>query len=972
MNASMPIMQLLGAVTGSSGQSSPATVYSDGGEGQFSGIMGSLIGANGIGSAVSGADGSSSTINASSFGSTKTTSNQNSSTFAQSTSSETILSALQSGQISPETLDALNVQQANGTLDESVARLAQLLSSLGGGRVVPLSADLDLSQLEAAGIELPEGFANLSPDGKAMLLVSQDALKSLLAGGGWKSGESVPAMLMLGSGEDGQGEVGYLDVSLSVVAAASENDSAPSLSFQLNIDPEATINTLPTAEQATSQPVMELAGLIAGLMALAASDESEEGEQANSNAELAQGENALNMADLIVPVETDAVEAQTDVATIVEPVESDAGETQVEGAYSKELSGIGSGQEALPSVAELTAEINSLIAALTAGQASGSGQVTEDNTKQSATEVLRLLAGQAATDAGQGNNEAARNTLELIGKLGDLSSLSDAEKQQVLAELANGLRSLLQAQADSGEIKETGTARPAALATPVHAFAETSNETPLATATTSVVLTETETGHAAALPVTETAASELTTESATSQTIESGSEAAADKTTAGTNQTQHANDTPANGENMLAALESAAATASELAEKLSVTLPVGKTADTASAVRTESDSALTQNGTTQQAVSQVTAQTEAAIKTAAASLGTETATTVKPQVTAGQQVQGVAEDAPSVRLDSDSKDVKNTVSTIDADGNPSQASTDRTVSLAASAEAGSNSQQVSVPVSLSSLNKARQQQPKTQQTSAASAFSSNSQTLAKAGESNDFLQAVKAAAGEEGVEDLVEATLVNKKGSAKELLTSQLGNTEQSDKSGNSPLQAGLRLESAAGARQDAARVEQAVRQVPVQTTNASEAFEKIVSTARLTTAGTMSELTMKLEPDHLGMMRVKISVDENNVMNARVQVESSEARSLIENNLHRLRESLAEQGIKVEKFSVDVRQEHGQHQNQFAGSADNGEWNQTGRGAAGNAAGSEFSGSKIQGEVSEGKPSTVNKYSYSTLEWVA
>ncbi len=151
--------------------------------------------------------------------------------------------------------------------------------------------------------------------------------------------------------------------------------------------------------------------------------------------------------------------------------------------------------------------------------------------------------------------------------------------------------------------------------------------------------------------------------------------------------------------------------------------------------------------------------------------------------------------------------------------------------------------------------------------------------------------------------------------------------------------------------------------------------FEKIISSARLTRAGSTSELTMKLEPEHLGMLRVKMSVDKNNVMHARIQVESHEARTMIESNLPRLRESLAEQGIRVEKFNVDVRQDQQGQQQQHAGAGNGGEYDQAGRGLSGNAGGSaggDPAGSSNQPEAVGRISAPVNKYGYSTLEWVA
>lgn len=99
--------------------------------------------------------------------------------------------------------------------------------------------------------------------------------------------------------------------------------------------------------------------------------------------------------------------------------------------------------------------------------------------------------------------------------------------------------------------------------------------------------------------------------------------------------------------------------------------------------------------------------------------------------------------------------------------------------------------------------------------------------------------------------------------------------------------------------------------------------IDKIVSTAKLGQNGATSEISLRLEPEQLGVMRVRLSMSDQHNVSARIQVETVEAKALIENSLHRLRESFAEQGLKVEKFNVDVRQDqnhNGNEQNAMSG----------------------------------------------------
>jgi flagellar hook-length control protein FliK len=151
---------------------------------------------------------------------------------------------------------------------------------------------------------------------------------------------------------------------------------------------------------------------------------------------------------------------------------------------------------------------------------------------------------------------------------------------------------------------------------------------------------------------------------------------------------------------------------------------------------------------------------------------------------------------------------------------------------------------------------------------------------------------------------------------------------------------------------------------------NQTEMIGKITQAARLTSSPGTSEISIRLEPDHLGQMRVRLSVDENHFVSARIQVESQEARSLIESSLQRLRESLGEHGLKVEKFSVDVRQDQNQQQGQNSATADRDNPTRTPKGY--------FSEDKpVAAEVEssfvpEEKTASIRKLGYNTLEWVA
>ncbi len=75
----------------------------------------------------------------------------------------------------------------------------------------------------------------------------------------------------------------------------------------------------------------------------------------------------------------------------------------------------------------------------------------------------------------------------------------------------------------------------------------------------------------------------------------------------------------------------------------------------------------------------------------------------------------------------------------------------------------------------------------------------------------------------------------------------------------------------------------------------------------------------LKLSPPELGTLRVEISVKQG-LLTAKLETESVAARAVLLDNLPALRERLAEQEIRIEKFDVDVRDESRQQENASTG----------------------------------------------------
>jgi flagellar hook-length control protein FliK len=66
-------------------------------------------------------------------------------------------------------------------------------------------------------------------------------------------------------------------------------------------------------------------------------------------------------------------------------------------------------------------------------------------------------------------------------------------------------------------------------------------------------------------------------------------------------------------------------------------------------------------------------------------------------------------------------------------------------------------------------------------------------------------------------------------------------------------------------------------------------------------------EVRLRLHPAELGSLSIVVKVQEGGLM-ARVQAETPEARLILVDNLPQLRERLAEQGIRIDQFDVDLR----------------------------------------------------------------
>lgn len=86
--------------------------------------------------------------------------------------------------------------------------------------------------------------------------------------------------------------------------------------------------------------------------------------------------------------------------------------------------------------------------------------------------------------------------------------------------------------------------------------------------------------------------------------------------------------------------------------------------------------------------------------------------------------------------------------------------------------------------------------------------------------------------------------------------------------------------------------------------------FGQIVDHARLINRANNSEMVIKLKPEHLGELTMKISIAGGNI-SASFHSSNSEVRAIIESSLPQLRQELSNQGLKVDNVGVYTSLDH-------------------------------------------------------------
>lgn len=88
---------------------------------------------------------------------------------------------------------------------------------------------------------------------------------------------------------------------------------------------------------------------------------------------------------------------------------------------------------------------------------------------------------------------------------------------------------------------------------------------------------------------------------------------------------------------------------------------------------------------------------------------------------------------------------------------------------------------------------------------------------------------------------------------------------------------------------------------------------QQIVEQARLLQRGTDSEMIIKLNPEHLGQLSLKVSVNGNGGVTATFHTDNAQVRAILETTMTQLKQQLDEQGIKVDNVEVQTGLPDGQ-----------------------------------------------------------
>lgn len=94
--------------------------------------------------------------------------------------------------------------------------------------------------------------------------------------------------------------------------------------------------------------------------------------------------------------------------------------------------------------------------------------------------------------------------------------------------------------------------------------------------------------------------------------------------------------------------------------------------------------------------------------------------------------------------------------------------------------------------------------------------------------------------------------------------------------------------------------------------------FNQVIESAKINISEDVSEMVIKMKPDNLGKLSMKIVV-ERGIVVARFDVESQIVKEAIESNLEDLRNALKDKGFEIQQFDVSVNKDSDNSENYFS-----------------------------------------------------
>lgn len=102
--------------------------------------------------------------------------------------------------------------------------------------------------------------------------------------------------------------------------------------------------------------------------------------------------------------------------------------------------------------------------------------------------------------------------------------------------------------------------------------------------------------------------------------------------------------------------------------------------------------------------------------------------------------------------------------------------------------------------------------------------------------------------------------------------------------------------------------------ETPVDEAVQQRVVEQVASEARWMITNNRNQVTLRLHPEHLGDVNLKVVQEDGGIMRIELKVDSLAAKSLLENHMSELRDKLAADNLASDfRFDVNVRKDHQQ-----------------------------------------------------------